>query len=408
MARRPASDLATSGEVFHLIRTGEAVTRAEIGRITGLSRPAVALRVQELLAHGLVVERTDGPSTGGRPPVRLEFNASGGVVLTAALGVSRTQIAVCDLAGDEVARSDGYLDVEESPSVIVPMILDEWDALLGQAGVPASAVRGAAIGLPATVEFAAGRVQSTRVMAKWNGVAIPPLVAERFRVPLFVDNDVNMIALGEHRLVYQGDADDLLFVKVSTRIGAGVVAGGQVQRGALGAAGEIAHIPVREGLGAECRCGNVDCLEAVASGAALAARLRELGRTAIRARDVVALLREGDPEAEALVRDAGRRLGDVVSMAVNLLNPDVVVLGGDLADAFDPLVAGVREVVYQRATALASRRLRINPSSLGERSAVAGCAVLVLDHILAPDAVTHALHAAPPAAAVPARSAVRA
>ncbi|MFG1944222.1 ROK family protein [Nonomuraea sp. NPDC048826] len=392
MSRRTAATLATSGDVLQLIRTGEAVTRADIGRVTGLSRPAVQLRVDELLDRGLVVERADAPSTGGRPPVRLEFNAAGGVVLVAALGASRTRVAICDLAARELAGQDFAIDVEQGPDVVLPLVMDTWEELLGDR--PRSAVRGVGMGMPATVEFAEGRTESARVMASWTGVVIPPLVRARFPVPVLVDNDVNVLAIGEHRGAYP-ELDDLMFIKVSTRIGAGIIAGGGILRGALGAAGEIGHIPVRDGGGVLCRCGNVDCVDSVASGTALLRDLRAAGKDVKNIADVTRLVRAGDAEVMATVREAGRRIGEVVAGAVNILNPSVVVLGGDMAEAFGPLVSSIREVVYRRSTALATRRLRIEPSRLGPGAGISGCAVMVLDHVLSPEAVDESFAARP-------------
>ncbi len=375
--------LATTGEVFQLIRSGEGVTRADIGRVTGLSRPAVAARVAELLHRGLIVEDAVGPSTGGRPPVRLRFAASGGVVPVASLGASRTQIALCDLAGEVLVRTDVEIDVEDGPDVVLPLLMDTWDKLLDGRGP----VVGIGLGVPATVEFAAGRTESARVMASWTGVVIPPIIAERFPVPVLVDNDVNVIAMGEHRAAYAADLDDLLFVKVSTRIGAGVISGGSILRGALGAAGEIGHIQVRDGGGVLCRCGNLDCVDSVASGTAILRDLRAKGRDVRSLADVTALVRAGDAETMAVVRLAGRRLGEVISTAVNLLNPAVVVLGGDVAEMFQPLVSGVREVVYRRSTQLATRSLRIERSRLGAGAGITGCALMVLDRVLSADAI---------------------
>jgi predicted NBD/HSP70 family sugar kinase len=366
MTRRPSS----SGDVLRLIREEGVATRAEIGRVTGLSRPAVALRVNQLIAHGLVAESADGPSTGGRPPARLSFNASGGTLLVANLGRSRGQVAVTDLAGTILAQTD--VTTGRTPEAALPVLLTEWAGLLERTG--RSSVRGAGIGVPDAVEFAP---------ARWEGVPIGPPITERFGVPAYLDNDVNIAALGEYQSRFRQETDDLLFVKLSTGIGAGLISGGRVQRGALGAAGEIGHIPVLDGGGVRCRCGNLDCVEAVAGGAALLARSPGTGDLAA----LVALARAGDPATVTLVREAGRRIGEVVAAAVNLLNPAVVLLGGDLTGAYEPLIAGVREVVYQRATALATRRLRIEPSRLGDTAGLIGCAALVLDHILTPEAV---------------------
>ncbi|WP_242886309.1 ROK family transcriptional regulator [Actinomadura litoris] len=361
---------STAGDMLRLIREDGVATRAELGRITGLSRPAVASRVAGLIARGLVTERADGPSTGGRPPVRLEFNAAGGTVLVANLGQSRGQIAVCDLAGAILARAEGPL-AGASPAETLPRLLDRWSALLDSAGIDPGTVRGAGLGVPDAVEHTAGR---------WDGVAVGPPVLARFGVPAYLDNEVNAAALGEHR-AHPG-VDDLLFVKVSTGIGAGVIAGGAIQRGALGAAGEIGHVPIPDGGGLPCRCGNLDCVEAVAGGTALLARSPAADLPAL-----AALARSGDAPTVALLRAAGRRIGEVVATAVNLLNPAVVVLGGDLAAADAPLIAGLREVVYQRSTSWATRSLRIEASRLGESAGLTGCAAMVLTRALAPETI---------------------
>jgi predicted NBD/HSP70 family sugar kinase len=397
MPRRPS----TSGEVLRLIREDGVATRAELGRLTGLSRPAVTLRVTELIAQGLVTERADGPSTGGRPPARLDFNAAGGAVLVASLGHTHGHLAVCDLAGEILVHEAADLSPGPGPQAVLSALLDSWHGLLAKAGLDLGSVRGAGIGIPGTVEFAAGRAQDPPIHPLWGrpgaepagAVDVRSIVAERFRTPVYVDNDVNVMALGEHRARIRDGTDDLLFVKLSTGIGAGVISGGRIQRGALGAAGEIGHIPVRDADQIQCRCGNVGCVEAIAGGTALLARL---GRAADLT-GLAALARAGDPEVVTLVRQAGRQIGEVLAAAVNLLNPAVVVLGGDLAGAYEPLIAGVREVVYRRSTALATRQLRIEPSRLGDEAGLLGCAALVLDRILAPEAIDAALTVPAPA-----------
>ncbi|WP_121437686.1 ROK family transcriptional regulator [Actinomadura pelletieri] len=379
---RAASRPSTSGDMLRLIREHGVATRAELGRVTGLSRPAVASRVADLVARGLLVERVDGPSTGGRPPARLEFNAAGGTVLVANLGQSRGQLAVCDLAGTILARVDGPpADTSGDPSgdsaghpstgAFLLRLLDAWASLLDASGIDAATVRGVGLGVPDAVEHAAGR---------WNGTRIGPPITGRFGVPAYLDNEVNVAALGEHQ-AHPG-VDDLLFVKVSTGIGAGLICGGRIQRGALGAAGELGHVPIPAAAGAPCRCGNTGCVEAVAGGAALLTR-----SAADDLAGLAALARAGDPATVALLREAGRLIGEVVATAVNLLNPAVVVLSGDLVGADEPLIAGVREVVYRRATALATRDLRVEPSRLGEPAGLTGCAAMVLDRVLAPDAI---------------------
>ncbi|RKS06830.1 putative NBD/HSP70 family sugar kinase [Nocardiopsis sp. Huas11] len=393
MARTPGrlSSSATSGHILEMIRTGTATSRSEIGRATGLSRPSVALRVTELIESGLVVERTGAVSSGGRPPTLLEFNAESGLVLTSALGMVRSQAAVCDLNGAVLVRTPGSPDMEQGPDATVPWLLDTWSEQIAALGRGPADVRGVGVGLPGTVEFHAGRAEDRPFLGKWAGVALAPLIAERFPVPVMVDNDVNVMALGEHVAGGHGHPDDMVFVKVSTGIGAGLLSGGNLLRGALGAAGELGHIPVRGGGGLPCRCGNTDCLEAVAGGRRLLERAAEQGRPVAALKDLVSLAGEGDAVAVTLIREAGRRLGETLAGAVNLLNPEVIVLGGDLSEAYDHLVAGVREVVFQQCTALATRQLRVVPSSLWDEAGVRGCATLVTEEILSPEAVNKLL-----------------
>jgi predicted NBD/HSP70 family sugar kinase len=178
-----------------------------------------------------------------------------------------------------------------------------------------------------------------------------------------------------------------MFVKIGTGIGCGLVAGGHVHRGADGAAGDIGHIHVPDKDDVVCRCGNLGCLEAVAGGSALAARLAGLGLPTRTSRDVVAQVLASQPDAVRLVREAGHAIGGVLAACVNMLNPSVIVIGGDVAGAGEQLLAGIREVVYRRSLPLATGRLRIVPSELGDEAGITGAAVMVLETILSPAAV---------------------
>jgi predicted NBD/HSP70 family sugar kinase len=207
---------------------------------------------------------------------------------------------------------------------------------------------------------------------------------------VLVDNDVNIMAIGEH-WVHWRDIAHLLFVKAGTGIGCGIIANGAIHRGAQGAAGDIGHIQITDREDAVCRCGNVGCLEAVAGGGAMAQALARAGIAAANSRDVVRLVRGGSREATSMIRHAGREIGRVLAAAVNLFNPSVIVLGGDLAHAHEHLLAGVREEVYRRSLPLATRHLRILRSELDDRAGTNGAAVMVIEHVLAPEAIDRAL-----------------
>jgi predicted NBD/HSP70 family sugar kinase len=381
---------ATAGQIFRLVLEGTASTRAEIGRVTELSRTAVTARVNQLIGRGLLVEHNDGGSTGGRPPVRLEFNTGGGVVLAASIGRSRTQLAVFDLGGAELAEDVLELDHERGPAYCLPPVADRLHDLLTGCGRADADVVGIGISLPGTVDVEQGSTLSSIVLPTWDGIPLAPLIRRGLdvpvAVPVIVDRDVNVMAMAERNGPLR-DVRDLLMVKASTGIGAAVVAGGVLQRGALYAAGELGHIPLRDGGDVLCRCGQRDCLEAVAGGWAMVKALQADGRDVSHVRDVVQLALHGDAVALDMIRAAGRRVGEVLSSAVTLLNPEVVVIGGDLSSAYEPLIAGVRETVYQRSTALSTRQLRIVPSTFGERTGVIGCAAMVLERVLSADAV---------------------
>ena len=194
------------------------------------------------------------------------------------------------------------------------------------------------------------------------------------------------MSLGEYWSNWRAE-DFLLFVKVGTGIGSGIVTHGHVHRGADGAAGDIGHIHVPDHDDVVCRCGNLGCLEAIAGGAALAAGLRELGLDTPTGRDVVAQVLHGQHDAVRLIRQAGHAIGGVLATCVNMLNPAVVVIGGDMAAAGEPLLAGIREAVYRRSLPLATGSLRIVPSELGDEVGITGAAVMVIETILAPAAV---------------------
>jgi predicted NBD/HSP70 family sugar kinase len=383
-----------AGSVLRLIRDGEAVTRADLARRTGLARSTVAQRVDALLAHELVYEAGDSASTGGRPPTVLAFNQGAGVVLAADLGATHARLAVSDLAGSPLAEVALECDIAEGPQAVLERVDGHFAALLEGVGREAADVRGIGMGVPGPVAFADGAPVNPPIMPGWDGFAIPAWFAGRYACPVLVDNDVNIMAVGEH-FAHWRDTEHLLFVKVGTGIGCGIVAGGAIHRGAQGGAGDIGHIPVGGHDDVVCGCGNTGCLEAVAGGRALARRLTEAGLPAAGSRDVVRLARAAEPAAVRLVRDAGRSLGHVLANCVNFFNPAVIVIGGDLADAHEQLLAGVREVTYRRSLPLATQHLRTVPSRLGDRAGVVGAAVMVVEHVLAPAVVDRALSGVP-------------
>jgi predicted NBD/HSP70 family sugar kinase len=386
------------GAMLQLIRGGDGTTRAELAALTGLARSTIAQRLDQLRAQGLLRELGESGSTGGRPPMLLAFNEGAGLMLAADLGATHSRLAVTNLGGTVLAEDSGNMAIAAGPERVLDWVDERFHLLLREIGREDADVRGIGIGVPGPVEHATGRPRNPPIMPGWDGYPIPERFADRYGVPVLVDNDVNIMALGEH-WTHWPDVDHLLFIKVGTGIGCGIVVDGRIHRGAEGAAGDIGHIRVAadaQGEQITCSCGNIGCLEALAGGGAMAARLRTEGFEAPDSRAVVELARAGEAPAVRLVRESGRLIGEVLAASVNLYNPAVIVIGGDVAEAHEQLLAGVREVVYQRSLPLATRHLRIVRSQLADRAGVIGAAVMVIEHVLSPAAVDAAIAALPP------------
>jgi predicted NBD/HSP70 family sugar kinase len=389
----PLAQLAGAGAVLRLVRDGTAATRGDLVVTTGLARSTIAQRVDALLSQRLLVSEADAASTGGRPPQLLSFNGRAGIVLAADLGATHARFAVTDLAGNVLAQESHDIAIASGPDAILPWMEECLGRLVDAAPPDAGTLLGIGVGLPGPVEYATGVPIAPPIMPGWDGYPVAERLSRHFNAPVLVDNDANLMALGERQREWP-DTEDLLFIKVGTGIGAGMISHGRLLRGAQGAAGDIGHIHMRDHDDVICRCGNRGCLEAVAGGGALARQLAAQGLAASQVGDVIRLFRDGRPEATTAIRAAGRLLGEVLAASVNYFNPAVIVIGGDLAKADEPLLAGVREVVYQRAVPLGTRSLRIVPSTLDDQAGIIGAAIMAIEHILEPDSVDRMLSAA--------------
>ncbi len=370
-------------ELFDLLRDGRPRTRSELARATGLARSSVTAHVDALARLGYVAPVGDAASTGGRPASLFALNPRARLVAGVDVGATHILVELADLAGAALATARTDLDVAEGPEAVLGWVVEAVRALVAEQGADAGALVALGIGLPGPVEHASGMPISPPIMPGWHRFDVAGHLRERLGCAVLVDNDVNIRALGEQRAAWP-EVDDLVLVKVATGIGAGIISGGRLQRGAQGTAGDLGHVRV-PGSEAECRCGNLGCLEAVAAGPAIAASLREHGLEVSGTGDVVALARAGSPEAVRALRQAGRDLGEVLATLVNLVNPSVIVVGGRLAGAGEELLAGISEVVYRRSLPLATEHLRIAASTTQADAAVRGAVALAIEHALSPD-----------------------
>jgi predicted NBD/HSP70 family sugar kinase len=359
--------------MLQIIRESGPLSRTDLARLSGLAASTVSLRVEELVRSGLVEEVGDGESRGGRRPRLLRASGGGGVVLAGDLGTSHARLAVVDLAGNRLSEVEVAVDFDDGPVGVLEMVSARLTELAA-----GQRVLGVGMGLPGPVDSAAGRIVGPSRMPGWHGMRVRDWLAERFDVPAVVDNDANLLALGEYRArwIHSGTAD-LVAVKAGRGIGCGIIAGGAVYHGANGAAGDISHVMV-SGAPPEamvCGCGRRGCLETVASGGVL---LSQLGLDSVT--ELVARVQGGDPAASQVVRAAGRYLGEVLAVVINFFNPKVLVIGGSLSAA-DPLLASLRAVIYERCLPMASEAVTITTAIDGEQSGVTGAAWLILDHL---------------------------
>ena len=392
--------LDTLVTVLDLVRYGGARTRPELARRSGLGRTVVSQRLGQLEAAGLVTEGDLGVSTGGRAPRELRFQADAGVLLVASLGATGFDAGVADLSGRLIDHRGQNWDIAAGPEASLSRVEGLFDELLADQETP---VWGIGLGVPGPVEFASGRPVAPPIMPGWDGYPVRDRLAARYDAPAFVDNEVNAMALGEYRAGRGVGFPDLVLIKIGTGIGAGLISGGRLHRGAQGSAGDIGHVgltgSVPDAEHVLCRCGNVGCLEALFGGAALARdataavregrgehlveRLTQAGE--ITSNDVVLAAESGDPVAVELLTRAGRLVGDTVAAMVNFFNPSTILLGGRVGASGNLLLASVRQSVYRRSLPLATRDLQIVRTSLGEQSGPTGASFMVVDELFGRD-----------------------
>ena len=385
--------------VLDEIRLGRSSSRGELIARTGLSRGIVGQRVGELLDRGLVVEGDPGPSTGGRPPRQLSFHGDAGHVLVADIGATSIDVAVTTLDGRILGHFEEPADVAAGPDAALARVEQLFDRLLA-AGRGSGRLWGVGIGVPGPVEFRTGRPISPPIMPGWDGYPVRERLSGRFDAPVWVDNDVNVLALGEWRAGVAVGHDNVIVVKVGTGIGAGIIADGHLHRGAQGAAGDVGHIQVSDDRDVLCRCGNTGCLEAMAGGGAIARDAQQVAldgrsprlaailaaRGAVTAEDVARAASQGDLPSAALLQGAGGRIGLMLASVVNFFNPSLVVIGGGVAQGGDVVLDAIREAVYRRSLPLATRELAIRRSSLGGLAGVIGASAMVVDQLFSREA----------------------
>lgn len=388
---------AIQARILTLLRDHETLSRVDLSERIGLSRTTIAAELKGLHDSGIVTEAGPAASRGGRRSTLVRLADDLGF-LGVDIGSTSIDIAVTDARLRVLAHVAEDQDIAQGPQVILARVR----ALVGQLRdqLPDIQIIGAGVGVPGPVDFDRGQPSSPPIMPGWDRYPVRDNLARLLDMPVVVDNDVNVMALGELHAGVAQRARTLLFVKIGTGIGCGIVVGGSIYRGVDGCAGDIGHIQATES-GPVCACGNIGCLEAVFGGAALARDGTEAARSGrsatlaalldgrpqdpagraveVNAADVAHAAAAGDAEAVRLMRSGGRRLGQVLAGLVSFFNPAMIVIGGQVASNGHDLLAEVRDVIYRRALALATTNMPVVASELGGDAGVIGAARMAFD-----------------------------
>lgn len=387
---------ADESEVVRALRASGALSRTDLARITGYSRPKMTAVVGGLIDRGILEEVGVGASAGGRRPRLLNFNSQHGCVVGIDVGATSIDLALADLSGKIIERQSAAADVRDGPDAVLGQICQLVAAMAERSGRAVQQVYAVGIGVPGPVQFSTGLLIAPPLMPSWNGFPIRATIRQTFPAAnVIVDNDVNVMALGELRAGAGQSIENFIFVKIGTGIGAGIVCHGAVYRGSDGCAGDIGHI-CADHSGPVCRCGNVGCLEAIAAGPPIAARgllAAQNGKSpalaarlnansgSLSALDVGAAAAAGDAVAMEIIQSSGRMIGEVLASLVNFFNPRLILVGGGVSNIGHQLLSSIRQAVLRRSLPLSTNNLRIDYASLGSDAGIHGALALALEHV---------------------------
>ena len=379
-----------------LIRVGR-ISRTEIADLTGYSRAKITSVINTLMAQGYLVESGSGPSSGGRKSRLLSFTSDMGYVIGVDMGATSVDIALSDFNREIIARYGEDIDVRDGPVLVLDRIAKIILEIIEDHRITPAQVRGIGIGVPGPVEFANGVLIAPPIMPGWEAYPIRNKLHETFpNATVTVDNDVNVMALGELRSGAGIDVENFMFIKIGTGIGCGIVAHREIYRGSTGCAGDVGHIRA-DSNGPTCHCGNVGCLEAMAGGAAIARQamevaqsgkspalqkyLKETGRE-LTAVDIGRAAAEGDQTANEIIQVSGTLIGEVLAGLVNFFNPSLILIGGGVSHIGYHLLSSIRQGILSRSLPLSTRHLQIDYSTIGTDCGVLGTLSLGAEHII--------------------------
>jgi len=366
--------------VLETLYRSPGTSRFDLARQTGLSRATVSSLVDELRRAGVVEEHeatSERPRSTGRPPILLSIVPGAAYAVGLDFGHQHIRVAVCDLSGEPVVDDWSAAEVDHAPTESLDLAHELVQQALRTSGVAEDRLLGVGMGLAAPINSVTGELEADGILPGWRGLKPAAEMEARLGIPVQLENDANVGALGESVFGAGRGVEDLLYIRLSAGIGAGLVLGGRPYRGHRGVAGEIGHILV-DRAGPICRCGNRGCLETIASPVAVAALLSQRVGHEVTIAELLELVEAGDRGARRAVADAGEAVGLALAGVVNALNPELVVVGGELASAGTVLLEPIRTAIERHAVAPAASELRVTVGTLGDRAEVLGAAALIL------------------------------
>jgi predicted NBD/HSP70 family sugar kinase len=365
--------------ILDVLRIEGPLARTDIVRTAGLSRATVSRLLTELLDRRLAREEVDSRrlDSGGRPPGLVDLEPSTAAGIGVDIGRTHVRVVVADLRLNVLAEDVQRVDVPGHPEETLDLVVAITERLLLESGVARESLLGIGVGLPGPVDRASGRLGSATILPGWVGVGPRAELEKRLRVPVIVENDANVGVLGEGLLGAGRGSRVLAYVKVAAGVGAGLLVEQRLFRGASGTAGEIGHTTIANS-GPVCRCGNRGCLEQLAAAPALLAQLAAAGVELDGVESLLRLATDGHAGARRVLADAGEHIGLAVANLVSLLDPDRVVIGGELGAAHDLLVGPLRHAARSAAVTIAGSSIDIVASELGDRAEVLGAVALVV------------------------------
>lgn len=366
--------------VLETLYSQPGTSRAELARVTGLSRATVSMLIEELEEAQIVEEHGNEevrPRNTGRPPIPLSLVPGAGFAVGLDIGRQHVRVAVCDLSGHPVVDDWTPAEIDHAPTESLDLAAELVRSALEVTGVPPDRLLGVGMGLAAPINTLTGELEAHGILAGWQGIRPAAEMEERLGIAVQLENDANAGALGEKVFGVAQGVDDLIYVRLSAGVGAGLILNGAPYHGARGVAGEIGHVTVVEN-GLICRCGNRGCLETVASPVAVAELLERSMGQPVSVQALLDLVKAGDRGAQRAVSDAGDLVGRALAMIVNTLNPELVVVGGELAGAGSVVLDPIRAAIERHGVMPAAHVVNVTAGTLGDRAEVLGAAALIL------------------------------